>query len=78
LLKVAEMGLQADERMRQVDALAEAGEGGGEDLMVMGASQGDEFLPAPAAMPGAVDQAIGRHRQPPCVNHRWRGSRARR
>lgn len=50
------MGLQADLGVQKVSAIAKPGECGSMDVMTLGTQQPGQRLPAPAAMPAAVDE----------------------
>ncbi len=56
-----DMGLKIHIRRKQVGAFTDPGERGGEDLVALPLQRGAHPLPAPAAVPGAVDQYKCRH-----------------
>ncbi len=58
---VADVDLQADERVSQVGALTKGGERGGEHLMALRTQQRSDLLPTPPAMLGRVNQHERRH-----------------
>ena len=56
---VGDVGVEVDVVAEQVRAVADAGQRGGVDLVTAGLQQVGHPPPAPAAVPGAVDQHEG-------------------
>jgi hypothetical protein len=69
---ILDVGVEVDAGVGKVDALAETGEGRGEDVVASTAQERGHSLPAPAAMHRAVNEHEGRHGAPPitrCESH---------